>query len=311
MNEEKKDKNESFNILISSNEEPKIIQNNEEEKLFNRKESQNFISVDVEEQKEINSSQSNNISLTGNDISNIPPNNNIIKNNISNISPNNNIIKNNGNNEHTKIKNNGDNEHTKIKNNGVDINEVNKENTSKDEKFYKLSKTIVNNNISDGNTLNNDLNDNQCIDDDIKEDIKECKKIADDISSVISYPHKYTAVRIFIYILIAILIIYVLIDFIKILASPADYFYGIFYPLTDDPILDIVYSTIENNTFINGLKDSIVEGLLQLDFDEYNNYIDKTHSGNLGTKIFHYFFILALTIASSLYLIPYIILLLK
>ena len=57
--------------------------------------------------------------------------------------------------------------------------------------------------------------------------------------------------------------IYLIIDIIKILINPDDYFYGMLYPLTDELILDIVYNSIENNTS-KGLKNSIVEGLLQL-----------------------------------------------
>ena len=90
----------------------------------------------------------------------------------------------------------------------------------------------------------------------------------------------------------------IIIDFFKIIINIDDYFYGIFYPLNDEPILDIVYETIKSNT-TKGFKNSIIEGLLQLDIESYNDYIYESHKGSLVSKIFHFVLILSVTIVSS------------
>ncbi len=187
---------------------------------------------------------------------------------------------NNNDNNNLIIKDDNCNIDNNIDSISIDITLTDKENTIINEKCYNSSKENDNDSRS-----NNDLE---------EENIK-----FDNINFIIKpYTHKYTLVRIFIYILIFILVIFVLNDFIKILINPDDYFYGMLYPLSDEPILNIVSSSLENNTS-DGIKEFIVERLLQLNVKDYNNYIYKTYERNTSLKIFHYFIILALTIISS------------
>jgi len=175
-----------------------------------------------------------------------------------------------------------------------DIKQVNNDNaiSIKESKLSnnEIIESVVNNNTDENNS---EYNDNK---------ISEIKiDIIKNESHNQHYPFKYTPARIIIYIIVLLIIFCLIVDFFKVMVNFDDYFYGMLYPIpiTKEPLLNVIYKSIKESS-LGEKKQSLINGITNLDYDSYYELIECTHTGKLSTKVFHYIIIIFYSISVSI-----------